>query len=1117
VGIYDNDVYGLGRYGPDVIVGPYPGAKTTIPVVDFAYLLPATAANVIDYNEVQITWGNIDNSSLSTVTEFRLLSNQWGFPVDENDGTILVDVVLASTTVPVAYNDTSVTPGKMAYYGIYMLVTGGVWVRSGFAACLVPYEYDNGARLLQLLPEYFRSFGANSNTVPQPPVPVIPPAIPASGQQISNPYGFDVNVYITGTLTGLIVNGVKIGVTNHFILLGGGSVTLNFPYPMWQSGSSYVVGASVIYSGNSYICTTAITDSTVPPATDGAHWHSLIPTPFPTWTPGLTWQSGSIVIYNGNFYEANYQVVASSIAPSIDTDYWTNIDPEPVEWEWTKVAPEQTDTFLQDYLNVVGFGLDYLRTQYDFELAGLNNPMKMSLGDLQDFCEEIGMPFSTELPAYTMRKAALYWAQVMIKRGTLEGIAEHVSLFSGYDVDLSLSRNFLLDDDMSVPIDPPIPNWSAGTKYSIGDKVIYPVADTWNILSTYPVGAVVEFDGLLYTATAQTQGVPPTVTADWAQNVLGPFTYVAKLNVTSLPGPAPSGSPTELDPTHTWYPIYGSWDGGEYVVTAFTIPPMISLAGTWENLRSDGTPYGVEIGVGYPDALTWNEATAGATSSPPNLDSRTYRAYNTSGTNEVNAWVRSIGRSEDDIIDDPGTHVPDPQIVVQHGTPLPRATPWSATTTYHTGDVTQSNGSYFVAQRGSEGSPPPFLGQPANGNPYFASSLTGSWTAASGTATQVSSPSLTGHAMTITYAGTDQQVYSDVRVPVIPGATYVFTGYAYTTSANQQPYFSATTYDAFGNYVNSYSGTRTTIATSTWTLETMTVVTDVSAASMSVNVNGHATSGTVNVTWGSAVVTCVATPEWVPMGLDNRMHVVTSAYTLSDIGTAPTAATTVTPFSEFYDDWGNFIGRCMSRTFSGDYLFDSFSVGSQQPVPVRQLDTGGIWTVPEGALTVTPAQDVRAAAASTASIGIVQVPAASMQALTFTAGASVSLGAGLLFWYSDTGDYWYAGETALYYSVSGTMHHGATYTGSTLSPGDRVYVWTNNTTSVQTIPGSSVTIQGPSIVVWKNQVATADILVAMSASPTGSQVAFPSPTPYKPSTTPGTLSYAGIIAEAATA
>jgi hypothetical protein len=1115
VGIYDNDVYGLGRYGPETIVAPYPGAKTVIPVVDFAYLLPDTAANLINYNEVQVTWGNIDNNSVSTVTEFRLLSNQWGFPVDENDGTILLDVVLGAAPVPVAYNDTTVTPGSMAYYGIYMLVTGGVWVRSGFAACLVPFNYGNGDRLLQLMPEYFRSFGANQNTVAQPPVPVIPPAIPASGQQIKNPYGFDVNVYITGTLTGLIVNGVKISVTNHFILLGGGSVTLNFPYPMWISGSNYVVGASVIYSGNSYICTNAITSSVTPPATDGAHWAAIVPTPFPTWTPGLTWQSGQIVIYQGNFYVANFQVVTSTIAPSIDNDYWAPISPEPVSWEWTKVAVQQTDTFLQDYLNVVGFGLDYLKTQYDFTFASLNSPMKMSLGDLQQFCNEIGMPFSTELPAYTMRKAALFWAQVMLKRGTLEGIAEHVSLFSGYDVDLSLSRNILLDDDMSVPVDPPIPNWSPGTKYNIGDKVIYPVADTWNILSTYPIGAVVEYNGLLYTATVQTQGVPPTVTADWNQNILGPFTYWAKQSVTSLPGPAPSGSPTEIDPTHTWYPIYGSWDGGGYVVTAFTIPPMISLAGTWENLKSDGTPFGVEIGVGFPQALTWNQSTPGATSNPPNLDSRTYRAYNTSASNETTAWVRSLGRSEDDIIDDTGNHVPDPQIVVNHATPLPRAVPYSPTTKYHTGDVTQSNGTFFTAQRGSLGVSPPVLGQPVNANPYFANSLAGTW-ASTAVISQVSSPNLAGHAMQVTFAGTFAQVHSVNTIPVVPGGEYNLSAYVYTTAANQSPAIVAVTLDAFGNTISTYTTTPAVIPTTAWQFLTLNFTADPSAASVEIFLNDTAAT-TVNVVWGSAVMTPLSTPEWAPMGFDNRMHVVTSAYTLADIGTAPTASTTVTPFSEFYDDWGNFIGRCVSRTFAGDYLFDSFGIGSQQPVGVRQLDTGGTWIVSEGSLTVTPDQDIRASTASVESIAVAQVPAASMQALTFTAGPTVSLGAGLLFWSQDNNNFWYAGETALYYCVTGTMHHGATYTGSTLSPGDRVYVWTNNTATVQTIPGSNATIQGPSIVVWKNTIAPAHVLVAMSASPTGTQIAFPSPTPYKPSTTPGIMSFAGIIAEARTA
>ncbi len=1114
MGIYDNDIYGLGRYGPDVFAGPYPGSKTVLPVVDFAYLLPATSAQVINYSEIQVTWGQIDNASISTVTEFRLLSNQWGFPVDENDGTILVDVVLASGTVPPAYNDTTAKPGKITYYGIYMLVSDGTWVRSGFAAALVPFPYGMGERLLVLMPEYFRSFGANQNTVPQPPVPVVPPVIPPSGQKIQNPYGFDVNVYLQGSVTGLIVNGLTLPPASHFILIGGGSVTLNFPYPFWLPGNSYVVGNSVIYAGNSYVCITPVSGTT-PPASDGAHWSALALTPFPTWTPGLTWQAGQLVIYQGQYYEAVYQVVTSTIAPTIDNTYWQAVNVEPVSWEWTQVAPQQTDTFLKDYLNVIGFNLDYLKTQYDFELAGLNDPMKMSLSDLQNFCAEIGMPFSTELPAYMMRKAAAFWARVMLERGTLGGIAEHVTLFSGYDVDLSLSRNILLDDNMSVPVNPMVTPWNSGTKYVTGSLVSYPVADTWNILSTYPIGAIVEFDGLLYEATVQTQGVPPTVSADWSQTITGPFTYFAKKDVTVLPGPAPSGSPTALEPTHTWFPVYGSWDGSEFVIEEITIPPMISFAGTWENLRSDGAAYGAEIGVGFPNPLTWNTDIAAPISTPPNLDAYTFRAYNTTGSNESNAWVRSIGRAEDDIIDDTGTHAPDSEIAVQHGTPVHHSTPYDPATAYAIGDVVQYQNAFFVAQRGSAGAVPPFLGQPANANPYFSSALAGTW-ASTATIAQVSSPSLAGHALQLTFAGTSAQVHSVHSVQVIPGASYNLSAYVFTTSANQSPSIAAVTSDNFGNALTTFSTTPAVITTSTWTMLSVNFTADANAKSVQIFLN-DAASATVSVVFGSAVVTPLTTPEWVPMGHDNRMHVMMSAYTMSDIGVSPAASTPVTPFSEFYDDWGNYIGRCISRTFASDYFFDSFGIGYLQPVATRQLDVGGTWTVFEGSLTVTPDQDIRATTSNTESAAVIQVPAAGLQAVTFTNGATSGLASGLLFWAQDNNNLWYAGESALYYRVSGTMHHGATYTGTTLSPGDRVYVYTNNTTSTTTIPGSATNIVGPSIVVWKNQVAPANVLVAMSASPAGSQIAFPSPTPYKPATTPGITSFAGMIAEAPTA
>jgi hypothetical protein len=347
------------------------------------------------------------------------------------------------------------------------------------------------------------------------------------------------------------------------------------------------------------------------------------------------------------------------------------------------------------------------------------------------------------------------------------------------------------------------------------------------------------------------------------------------------------------------------------------------------------------------------------------------------------------------------------------------------------------------------------------------------------------------------------------------------SGYARSALSSQFVNISIVEYDTFGNGLQFEVSNTVSLTPNVWALVTMTFTVSESTYFVAPNMfalnPSPGSAWTSNITWGSMVLVPIGTPEWAPMSIDNRMHVMMSAYTMCDLGVSPTATTPVTPFSEFYDDWGNYIGRAISRSFSNDYFFDSFGTGYLQPLSVRSLDVGGQWIVSEGSFTVTPAMDIRATTASTESIAVIGVPATGIQALTYTNGATSGLASGLVFWAVDNNNFWYAGETALYYRLTGTMHHGATYSGTTLSPGDRVYVYTNNTTATTVIPGTATNIVGPSIVVYKNHIASANILVAMSASPAGGQIAFPSPTPPKPSTTPGTTSFAGIIAEAPTA
>jgi hypothetical protein len=114
------------------------------------YVAPGFAAHPVNYGTIRVTW----NAPSAQVYGYRLLTNRYGYPVNENDGNI----VLASTTFPGGtYNDNQVIPGSYHYYGLYVLnaAVSGTWVRAGVAACLAPFNFASDKWMLSKLPEHF--------------------------------------------------------------------------------------------------------------------------------------------------------------------------------------------------------------------------------------------------------------------------------------------------------------------------------------------------------------------------------------------------------------------------------------------------------------------------------------------------------------------------------------------------------------------------------------------------------------------------------------------------------------------------------------------------------------------------------------------------------------------------------------------------------------------------------------------------------------------------------------------------------------------------------------------------------------------------------------------------
>lgn len=670
------------------------------------------------------------------------------------------------------------------------------------------------------------------------------------------------------------------------------------------------------------------------------------------------------------------------------------------------------NAYLQQFLNVAGWGLDYLKTQYNVLFNHLNSPLAIPLGDLMNLAEQIGMPFAPELPTATLRKAVADWAHVCQERGTPTGIDNHIDLLSGYNVDLQQGKNLMLENDQSCFTDP--------------------VQETWNISIGYAVNEMVSYGNYIYKCIALGNlGNAPTGTTSantwWqvVQNVDDPRSTLA--------------NPATLGGVNTWEAIYPALENGTF----------LAPVGTLVN----------GIGIESPaSSALWN--------------TNDIRVYNKQVTAQ-DVMLRSVSRLSTDVTPaNSAILAPDKLQPIKDGIPVPFASPslnaWLPSVRYDTGAIVSYGGIPFIASRASTNAPPPSPGTPLNANSSFESGVT-PWTGHNGaTVAQSSAFAFQGtHSMLLTPNGTTANPFALTEViPVIPLATYTASSWVYIPAGFGAVQIIANWFDSLGQYIFSSSGSTVSVAAATWTAITLQTTAPPNAATVQVipQLTGTPASSVVSY-WDLAQLSCSGTPEWSVLSTDNRIRLLSSAYTSQSLTVGTNQTVPVVPYVEWYDSWGQIItsngqSRLFARTPTpgtpgtpANLSYDSFTLGIGSFLNGRQMDTSDqSWATQTGAFLISgfSGGSVYPAVVGQRSISVVTGLAGTSGAncflgVTFASGATTGQSQGLLFRYVSLTSYWRATRTGLYLANGGAPALIGTYS-TPFQDGDRMNVLLNGTT-----------------------------------------------------------------------
>ena len=421
-----------------------------------------------------------------------------------------------------------------------------------------------------------------------------------------------------------------------------------------------------------------------------------------TWNSATTYNQSDVVSYNGHYW-VSLQVNNTNHTPVAGSSYWNSTVYQPVwypagsvsalsvrDYGYSKYLYDRTpqpykvvksDIFsntsidnqpLYNFLSLFGYHLDMVRTDYT-QLLSMNNTELVSAHKLDILGQQFGI--STDyISSPRLRRERVKNVSVNYRlKGTAQGIHNAIAAVTGWDSDISIGSNMMLNSDQSAFIHPSYDLWRADVNYTAGQYVEYNGYNYVSRVAAY--GSAQAPSGIGTTNTwwqYQVQNFDNTTLYNQSTTGISTWGRYNNAGISSSFG-VMVGVP---NPSNT---TYNAWNAAAFKITSavpLTGPTgIISIASLKISAWSNGTDFLTGSYVTHTDGNTYKAVKPSGPS---------YGGAVTPGSNNL-VWdiqAPNIGVGKDQFVKD--------------GIPIPSYPSYDSTFTYEPGDQIQYQGNLYL-------------------------------------------------------------------------------------------------------------------------------------------------------------------------------------------------------------------------------------------------------------------------------------------------------------------------------------------------------------------------------------------------------------------------------------